>query len=233
MLKPYYQNEMVTIYHGDCRDNFFSIPYDAIVTDPPYGINYQHSGQGNDHITAPRNLDPIHGDDAPFDPAHIIDAITSHGGSGAVTPVVLWGANYFANKLPPGQWLVWDKSCGGGSASSFSDAEFAWASRRTARNIYRHLWMGVCRTGTGDETKKRVHPSQKPVGLMSWCIEQMRIGIGKIVFDPYMGSGSTALACLRTGRRFIGFEIDGDICETAARRIEAFTKQREFDFANT
>lgn len=227
-MTPYYQDNCATIYCADSTQILDSIRCDAILSDPPYGIGYKHAGGGVNLINAPRHYAEIIGDDQPFDPTPIISKIKSHGGSGAKTPVMLWGANYYAQKLPPGQWVCWDKSCGQGPSVSFSDCEFAWSSKRIARNIYRQLWIGVCRSGSGDEVKRRIHPSQKPVGLMSWCLDQMRVGLGKIVCDPYMGSGSTALACIRSGRRFVGVEISETICATAVDRIKSFRNQMEF-----
>ena len=222
-MKTYYQSDRATIYCGDCADILPQLQFDAIITDPPYGIGFLHSGKGDKHISAPRNLRPIEGDNAPFDPAIVLKYHSvTHGGSGTRLPIALWGANHYASRLPDGQWLAWDKSCGGGSASSFCDVEFAWASRRTPRNIYRHLWMGITRSGKNDDgTHARQHPSQKPIGLMQWCIEQMRVGIGKTVLDPYMGSGTTGVAAVRCGREFIGIEIDERYCEIAAKRISA------------
>ena len=103
----------------------------------------------------------------------------------------------------------------------FVDAEFAWTNRRNARAIYRHFWMGATRADDGFDSKKaRHHVSQKPVSLMAWCIEHARIGIDKVVLDPYMGSGSTGVAALISGRRFIGVEFEQKHFDVASQRIE-------------
>lgn len=207
------------LYLGDCLELLADghLKCDAIVSDPPYGIAFQHGGGGNG-IAADCYTGKIIGDDVPFDPAPWI----KHAGD---KPVVLFGADHYKTALPEGgRFIVWDKSCGQGTAATFSDAEFAWTNRRNPRSIFRHFWMGATRSDDGFDSKKskRKHVSQKPVNLMAWCIEHARIGVDKVVLDPYMGSGSTGIACLQTGRRFVGVEIDPDHFATACSRIEAW-----------
>ncbi len=210
------------LYRGDSLALLAAglLKYDAIVSDPPYGIGFQHSGGGNglrlkSGEKVPRDTRKIIGDDAPFDPSPWV----GHAGD---KPIVLFGADHFKTRLPEGGcFIAWDKSVGGGGANLFSDAEFAWTNRRNARCIYRQFWMGAIRAGEGSSAKqKRMHVSQKPVELMAWCIEHARIMVGKTVLDPYMGSGSTGIACLQTGRRFIGVEIDSGHFDVARQRIE-------------
>jgi len=194
---------------------------EAIITDPPYGIGYQHSATGKmAHLT---NTSKIMHDDEPFDPSYLMDLPqikNKSGGMGAMKPVVIWGANNFAHMMPPApSWLVWDKACGMGPHSTFVDSELAWCSRRTPRTVYHYLWLGILRHGR--ERAKRLHPSQKPVELMMWCMETARVGIGKTVVDPYMGSGTTGIAAIRTGRRFLGIEKCPDHFSRACKRIEA------------
>ena len=90
-------------------------------------------------------------------------------------------------------------------------------SARNARRVYRHQWKGRLREGSAE---KRLHVSEKPVALMAWIIETVRVRVGATVLDPYMGSGSTGIAALRSGRRFIGIEIDPGHFETARARLE-------------
>lgn len=226
-----YLDGRITLHLGDCMAILPSLPKVAsVITDPPYGINYVYGGGGQGRTTdgygnvvavfkAFGRVAPIVGDDAPFDPAHLL----------ALAPrVLLWGADHFRARLPPGgRMLCWDKSVGLGAADSFTDAEFAWSNVPTLkRNVYRHLWKGIARQKhrhdmCGGGCGERFHVSQKPVGLMRWCIEQLRGPVDGIVLDPYMGSGSTAIAAITLGRRFIGIEIDRDHFDTACRRIEA------------
>lgn len=195
---------------------------DAIVSDPPYGIGFQHGGGGGGGLdrsdVARRNtkVDKIIGDDAPFDPAPWLALAGDK-------PVVLFGADHFKTRLPEGgRFICWDKSCGQGPAATFSDAEFAWTNRRNPRSIFRHFWAGATMADDGFDakTKGRAHVSQKPVNLMAWCIEHARIGLDKVVLDLYMGAGSTGVAALLSGRRFVGVEIDPGHFATACARIE-------------
>ena len=220
-----------TLYLGDCLELLPSIrkQVDAVVSDPPYGIGYVHSGHGgNRRLKAASNTTPIHGDDSPFDPAPIL-VLAKDEYHRTPVPIVLWGADHYKTRLPEGGvFLCWDKSCGQGSADSFADAEFAWMNRKNARCVYRHFWKGACRSGEGasSPTTKRQHPAQKPIELMRWCLETARIGINKTVLDPYMGSGTTGVACVTSGRKFIGIEIDPDYFAIACKRIEAAQRQQ-------
>ena len=210
-----------TLYLGDCRDILPKLPkVDAVITDPPYGIAYQHGGGGKGSTPyliankaktkAEGHCRPIHGDDQPFDPSHIA----------AIAPFVLmFGADHFRARLPEGgTFIAWDKSLGVGPRDSFADAEFAWCSAKVKRNVIRYLWKGVVGEKAGEEGGKRYHPTMKPQGVMRICIELA--GDAPLILDPYMGSGSTGVAAVRMGRKFIGCEVDERHFETACRRIE-------------
>jgi len=216
--RPYRQCVQIgnaTLYLGDCIELLKAgmLKADAVVSDPPYGIGFQHSGGGVGLIGATRKLGKIIGDGVPFDPSPWL----------GYDKVVLMGADHFAARLPQdkGDLLVWDKSVNCGPNASFRDVEFAWSSTRTPRNIYRHVWMGAMRESDSGVKgrKERHHVSQKPVALMQWLIATCRIKVGKTVLDPYMGSGSTGVACLLSGHRFVGVEIDPDHFATACNRI--------------
>lgn len=200
-------SESVTIMHADCRD-VLPLACDAVVTDPPYGIGYIKGtgGKGKHHR---RNIEAIAGDDEPFDPSPLLQ----------FQNVVMWGADHYAQRLPRGRWLVWDKLDGMEAWDSFSDVEVAWHNKPGAARIYRQLWKGVCRPGQ-ENGADRLHPSQKPIALMQWCMTQAGISEGATVLDPFMGSGTTGIACIRTGRKFIGIEIDAAHFETARKRLE-------------
>lgn len=207
------------LYRGDSLKLLAAglLACDAIVSDPPYGVGFQHGGGGNKGAFqgVVSKTCKIVGDEVPFDPRPWI----AHAGD---KPAVLFGADHFKTRLPDGgRFVVWDKSCGQGPAASFVDAEFAWTNRRNPRNVFRHFWSGALRADDGFDSKtaKRAHVSQKPVNLMAWCIEHARIGLDKVVLDPYMGSGSTGVACLLSGRRFVGVEIDQAHFDTAVARI--------------
>lgn len=216
----YYQDNQVVIYHGDCLEILPSLSsVDAVITDPPYGIalkaNYlktRKASQERDtrrHAWMSRKHDDIHGDDRPFDPAPFLN----------FPIVLLWGANAYAEKLPSRySWLVWDKKDGRGAKNSFSDCELCWCSGVPFNSvrIFRHMWTGYQRDS--EVGQKSLHPTQKPVKLMQWCIE--KAGMPKTILDPYMGSGPTLRAAKDLGLQAIGIEINERYCEIAAKRME-------------
>jgi site-specific DNA-methyltransferase (adenine-specific)/modification methylase len=206
-----------TLYLGDCREMLAGVTADALVTDPPYGIALV-KGRGGRGKHDRRNIAPVIGDDADFDPAPFL----------GFRDVLLWGASHFAQRLPHGRWLVWDKLDGLQSFDSFSDIEIAWHNRRGAERLFRHLWKGICQSS--EKGAKREHPTQKPVVLMQWCIQQCDNPAS--IFDPFMGSGTTGVAAIRMGRKFIGAEIDQTYFDIACRRIEQATRQPDLFIAN-
>jgi len=201
----------VTLYCGDCL-SLLPIEADAVVTDPPYGIGYTPEPWGKTKDKVPKTWldgDRVDGDDKTFAPAHLI---------GLAPIVVLWGGSNFAGQLPSTRgWLVWDKKCGIYETNKFSDCEIAWTNKDAPIKIVRHRWTGYHRDSERGET--RLHVTQKPVAVMSWCMEQVKVPDGATVLDPYMGSGTIGVACIRTGRNFIGVEKDERYFEIAVKRI--------------
>ena len=194
------------LYHGDCLEIMprlinDGLRVDAIVTDPPYGIRITRSQR----IAISRGFSGSWDDQPASDEA--IETIL-----GFRVPTVIWGGNYF--KLPPSRcWLVWDKE---NSGRDFADVELAWTSMdAVARKfVYRPMNMDG----------GKVHPTQKPVALMKWCIEKVSKP-GDWILDPFMGSGTTGVACMQTGRNFIGIEIDSEYFRIAKLRIEEAAAQ--------
>lgn len=203
------------LYLGDCRDVLPTLgKVDAVVTDPPYGIAYAHHGTGKGKHNV-RNVAPIHGDAEPFDPAPLLE----------FSEVIMWGANHYAQRLPHGRWLAWDKLAGLAEFDTFSDVEFAWRKGRGKDRIFSHLWKGICKASEKGG-KERWHPTQKPVDLMKWCIGMLP-DAANLILDPYMGVGSTGMAAAAMGRRFIGIEIEERYFTIACRRIEEAQRQRD------
>ena len=200
-MKPYYQDDLVTIYHGDCRE--WMPEADVIVTDPPYGINAVHrSGKtGGRGLAENRVYIPVHGDDEPMDMTWLLARPERK---------VIFGADHFEH--PVGRLLVWDKRVGLPS-NNFADAEVAWDSVPGAVRLYRHRQMGMLDDGLGDIG--RVHPTQKPESVMRWVLGLLPPGT---ILDPFMGSGSTLVAAKSLGRKSIGIEIEERYCEVAAQR---------------
>jgi site-specific DNA-methyltransferase (adenine-specific) len=204
---------------GDCRDILPMLgPVDAVVTDPPYGIalntdNRRFSG-GDPASAAKRggnvgtaNGRPIANDAMPFDPTFLL-ALPGDK--------IIWGWNNYPDALPRGACLVWLKRNDDAFGSFLSDAELAWMSK--GHGVY--CRRDLSNAGIANE---RVHPTQKPVGLMEWCLGF--IPKARTILDPYMGSGSTGVACVQQGRGFIGIEIDTAYFDAACRRIEEAYKQ--------
>ncbi len=201
---------------GDCREVLPTLTVGALVSDPPYGIAHAFGGAEVQAMRTGkhnrRNTQAIAGDAEPFDPTHLL----------GFRHVIIWGADHYAQRLPRGRWLVWDKLDGLNSFDSFSDVEVAWQNRTGAARIIRHLWKGICQGSEKDA--RREHPTQKPVVVMEWCLEQLPADVGTIC-DPYMGSGTTGVACALRSRPFIGIEIDPKFFDIACRRIEEAYKQ--------
>jgi site-specific DNA-methyltransferase (adenine-specific) len=212
-----------TLYLGDCREILPSIAgFDAIVTDPPYGKDFKHSGCGKGGeprlARVLRHKEPIIGDDQPFDPAHLLQLGVD---------AILWGANHYADKLPASAgWLVWDK-LEWSTPDTFADCELAWHRDGTKVRKLPLMWKGIrvaaaARAECGGAAK-RFHPMQKPVALLRWCLAQ--IPKAETILDPYMGSGSCGLACWHEGRRYVGIEIDERYFDIACRRIASEIRQ--------
>lgn len=205
-MKPYYQRNGITIYHGDCREIAPQLSFDLVVSDPPYGISHptNYRKRGRSKLARCNDYPPVHGDDQPFDPAYW-----------AQYPSLLWGGNYFADKLEPHSgWLVWDKQRP--HTLDQSTAELAWSNFVKGVRVFRFLWNGCMRASR----EPLVHPTQKPVALMEWCLGLKWTPPGT-VFDPFMGSGPTIIAAQNLGKQAIGVEYEERYCEIAAKRLEA------------
>jgi site-specific DNA-methyltransferase (adenine-specific) len=205
-MKPFYDDGQVTIYHGDCREMDLRALVDhppVLVTDPPYGIAYRTSSSRSVAAEA-HDWPAVVGDDAPFDPAHLL---------ALDMPSVLWGANNYASRLPSSQtWLVWSKRLAG-IVNDSADCELAWSNIGGPARVFQHPWMGMLRAS---ESGEAYHPTQKPVALMRWVLMLCPPGT---VLDPYMGSGSTLVAAVCEGRRAVGIEIEERYCEIAVQRL--------------
>lgn len=191
--KPYYQDEAVTLYHGDCREIVPHLGrFDLLLTDPPYGLAEKLQGG-----TWGKKFEGTYQE---WD-ASVPDmgfAISSASRS------IVWGGNYFT--LPPSRmWLIWDKPDKG---LTMADAELAWCS-----------WDGNVRSFTISRNPdgKREHPTQKPLKLMTWCINQA--GNAQTILDPFAGSGTTGRAAKDLGRKCTMIEREERYCEIAARRM--------------
>ena len=200
-----------TLYLGDCREILPTLPkFDAVITDPPYGIslNTDYSklqGSTKKHIA-------IHGDDADFNPSFYLDL---------GVPCAFFGADHFSHLLPAGgTWHIWDKRPTSKS-NMFADFESWWTSWKSGPSrILRYQW--VCGVNPGTTPERIDHPTVKPVPVMSAVISSTSF---KIILDPFMGSGTTGVAAMQLGRKFIGIEIEPKYFDIACERIENAQRQ--------
>ncbi|MDX2235300.1 MAG: DNA methyltransferase [Hyphomonadaceae bacterium] len=220
-----------TLYLGDARA---IVPllgaFDACVTDPPYGqalncnviTTNKRGGLAKRASPTARYPATIHGDDAPFDPAWLLDLAPAQ---------LIWGAHKFARRLPEdGRWLVWDKLKSG---LAQADGEIAWTNRAPPGGggvrVFRFLWNGLCVDGRARHEVgayiRRVHPTQKPEALMGWCLRELALKPRARIIDPYMGAGSTGVAAVRAGFRFVGVEIEPKYFAEACTRLESMSAQ--------
>lgn len=201
----------VRLYCADCLDvlpHLRASGVSVVISDPPYGIGYNRGAEPQSkHRFANRGqLDVIVGDSEPFDPGPLLQ-----------WPFILWGANNYASRLPdlPG-WICWDKVVQNGlKGLRIAECEFAASNCVRRARVFRHLWSGAYRAS---ERGVYVHPTQKPVALMRFCLTLPGVPSG-CVLDPYMGSGSTGIACVYERRPFIGIEIRRKHFDVAVERI--------------
>jgi len=186
---------------GDCLKVMPTLgEVDAVVTDPPYGIGMDGGKVGSSEYEK-KGWDKVAAD---------VGWIVSTG-----RPAIVWGGNYF--KVPPSEkWLVWDKK---NDPTTFADCELAWTNVDGAVRVFRWLWSGPYQ----QKREQRWHPTQKPVALMEWCLGFLPDA--QTILDPFMGSGTTLVACQKLGRSGIGMEIDPDYFEIACRRVEEAARQ--------
>ena len=208
---------MIKLINGDCLEEMPKLTgIDAVITDPPYGISLKtnYKERKRTSLAQCNDFKPIIGDDKPFDPKPFL----------SFKVIALFGANHYADKLPiSGAWYVWDKLDGLESKRKVgfndnSDCELIWTNNGNAARILRHRWMGAMKGS--EHAEARVHPSQKPIALMEMLIKALTKQ-GDTILDPFMGSGTTGVACVRTNRNFIGIEKDPDYFKIAQNRINS------------
>lgn len=195
---------------ADCREVLPTLgKVDAVVTDPPYGIKADEAAAKNNGKWGWK----FHGDSRwdrarpPGSTIHLLREISDHQ--------IIWGGNYFTDLLPPTmQWLIWDK---GQRNFSLADFEVAWSSQTKASRIFDYSRSKAVHDG-------KEHYTQKPVELIKWCLDILPNDV-ELVCDPFMGSGTTGVACAKLGREFIGIEIEPKYFDIACRRIEEAYRQ--------
>ena len=203
-MSAYQRKEIIgnaTLYLGDCLEILPTLEkVDAVITDPPYGAGYA--------------ANPIHGkygnhDKHSWDGRQFerLDEVREQG-----RIQIIWGGNYYM--LPPTRcWFSWFKP---DAPPSIASLELAWTNlNQNARQINHSI--------AATNAERVGHVTQKPVRVMTWCIEQA--GRPETILDPFMGSGTTGVACMNLGRRFIGIEIEERYFDIAVERIDQAQRQ--------
>lgn len=201
----------VVLHLGDCLSFMRTLEdgaVDAVVTDPPYGI-----GESSKRNSTRSNLAPVRDygvytwDTERLPAAYITELLR------VSREQVIFGGNYYTDMLPPSpSWIVWDKQNG---ANDFADCELAWTSHNRACRKFTWTWNGFIR----QQPEERYHPTQKPLALMTWIIQNYTPE-GATILDPFAGSFTTGVACILTGRKFIGIEKDQHYFGIGKKRIE-------------
>lgn len=200
---------------GDCLEVMKELGrFDAVVTDPPYGINYggllkgKGDGNGGSDKNGWKSYNvPEWDKERPS--KEIFYAIL-----GLSNDQIIWGGNYFTDYLPPSmRWLIWDK---GQRGFSLADCEVAWTSQNKAMRVFDYARAKALQDG-------KQHPTQKPVALMEWCLGFLPKAT--TILDPFMGSGTTLVACQKLGRQGTGIELDPEYFQIACKRVDEATRQ--------
>lgn len=200
-LKPSFVSECgrVTLYRGDCREVIGSIKADAVITDPPYGIGFAAQPTKWQRLAGKRPEE--------WDNFTIPEVVLSLP---EIAPIcVVWGGNYYPLPCSRG-WLMWRKP---DAPPSMAHGELAWTN--LDQNIKVIDW-----SISATNAERVGHPTQKPVRVIGWTMEQVGVPTPATVLDPFMGSGTTGISCILTGRRFIGIEKDPAHYLTALTRIK-------------
>ena len=194
-MKPYFEDEQTTIYNGDCREILPHLGrFDLLLTDPPYGIDVGSMGMGKGAKAS--RFEPFDWDKEKPDMQLVIQSCQDW---------IVWGGNYFGWAESPCV-LIWDK------VQEFSGADFELAATSLNMPSKAFRMSRVEAYGKGKQ-----HPTQKPVGLMQWCLSFAPDA--STVLDPFMGSGTTLLAAKLEGRRAIGIEKNREYCDIAVERL--------------
>tara|TARA_R110000868_G_C10605162_1_gene740878 strand:+ start:41 stop:685 length:645 start_codon:yes stop_codon:yes gene_type:complete len=200
--KPYYQDNLVTIYHGDCAEIVPQLGrFDLLLTDPPYGIG--QDGGAQRRRGSKKTNGPKMGWDAERPAKEYFDIMIA-----STDNQIIWGGNYFADFLPASRgWIYWHKLMGG----DFSDGELAWTSfDQVLKSITE------CNKSHG-----KVHPTQKPEAVIRFSVAYATSkALVSTVLDPFMGSGTTLAVCRQEGIRSVGIDREEKYCDIARQRVQ-------------
>jgi DNA modification methylase len=211
-IGPY---ELDRVYQGDCLELMKCLPdksIDLVLTDPPYGLNNMNWDRQSSRLgyglATPKNYGDTDWDKKPPSKECFNEILRISKNQ------IIFGGNYF--NLPPSScWIVWDKDNG---SNDFADAELAWSSFKSAVRLFKWRWNGMLQEKMNWK-EERVHPTQKPLSLMRWCLEKYS-GACESILDPFMGSGTTCLAAKQLGRHYLGFELEQKYVDIANKRLK-------------
>jgi len=207
--------ELNKVYNMDCLEYMRGLEdncIDLVLTDPPYGIGMDGGNIGGNNLSKAKNY--IKKDwDNNIPSRELFDEIIRIS-----RYQIIFGANHFIQNIPYNSscWIVWDKD----NSGNFADSELAWTNFKTAVRNYKFRWNGMLQQ---DMTNKEVrhHPTQKPIELFKMILRDYAVKNDfKTVYDPFMGSGTTALACKSLGLNYIGTELDKDYFNIINKRLE-------------
>lgn len=209
-MKPYYQDNLVTLYNADCKIVIEELGrFECLVTDPPYGIN-EAAGKNKSRgrLATATDYGNSNWDCKPID-QKLLDALISKSNKAAI-----FGGNYY--NLPASScWLIWDKDNGN---TDFADCEMVWTNLKKAVRLKKYRWQGMLQQYAGERKEVRFHPTQKPLAVMKWVLDQVKAG--ESVLDPFAGSGTTLIAARDYGISSVGIEREEKYCEVIANRLE-------------
>ncbi len=208
------------VIHDDCLEVMQGMSYksiDLVLTDPPYGLGYDKSisKQGNkkygNAAAAKKDYGQTNWDQKP--PIVYFDAIFAISNN-----CVIWGAEHLSNMFDTSRgWIVWNKKTDG---NNFSDCELAYTTFNKSIIRFDFTWNGMIQENMKNK-EKRYHPTQKPIELFSWCLEKYSKP-NDIILDPFAGSGTTAIACLKMGRKYICVEKEQKYIDIINKRINQY-----------
>jgi len=194
---------------------------DMVFTDPPYGMDLDAEFQKiHKGATTGKNHRAVIGDDKYYNPQHIFDFFDD------VKEIFIWGADYFIKSIPNsenGSWIIWDKTVGKFEGRIGNEFEMCFSKKRHKKFIERIEWVGY-NGMQNEDTKKRVHPTQKPIKLTENIIEKYSKK-NNLIIDIFLGSGSTLIAAEKLNRKCYGMELDEKYCDVIIERWEQFTGQ--------
>jgi site-specific DNA-methyltransferase (adenine-specific) len=220
-------NFISEVTNEDCMEGMARYPdkyFDLAIVDPPYGIGFagfdKHYGGGKAKAKTSLHKPFAGGDKNPPDSKYFIELFRISKNQ------IIWGANHFISKIPfdSSCWIVWNKINGD---NPFADAELAWTSFKTAVRVFEFKWQGMLQQNMKDK-EIRIHPTQKPVALYKWLLQNYAKQGDKIL-DTHLGSGSSRISAYEMGFDFTAFELDKEYFEAQEKRYKAHIAQLKLE----